>query len=228
MKQELKQQMSPKEKQFSDMLEDPELQPLLQRKVAQLLETETVDSLLEDIIIQKLSRTGILSSIEMLKRFTGISPDTHCIGEDWEWDDMSPTERMMYPQKKKIVVQPLQAQLIQLQERIEDVSIPVLHEKETVVISANETEVRARLLKDKLKSLPFKHEKKFMLGTEVQKFLLNEIPEEHRATEKSVRQASIEVIKKAVEQFPNEVRMGKNSKKRNFIEYIGNLYDPSM
>lgn len=227
MRQELK-QMSPKEKQFTDMLEDPELQPLLERKVAQILKTKTIDSLLEEIIFQKLSENGVLGSIELLKQFAGVSPDTHCIGEDWEWDEMDSLERRMYPEKKKIIVQPLQVQLVQLQERIDNSSIPVLHEKETILISANETEVRARLLKDKLASLPPKHEKRFMLGTEVQKFLLNEIPEEHRATAKSVRQASIEVMKKTVEQFPNEVRMGKNSKKRNFIEYIVSSYDPSM
>lgn len=228
MRQELK-QMSLKEKQFSDMLEDPELQPLLERKVAQILKTKTIDGLLEEIIFQKLSENGVLGSIELLKQFAGVFPDTHCIGEDWEWDEMDSVERRMYPEKKKIVVQPLQAQLLQLQERIDDASIPVLHEKETVFISLNETEVRARLLvEEKLISVAEKNGKKYMLGTDVQKYLLHEIPEEHRATEKSVRQASIEVMKKALELFPNKVRIGKNSKKRNYIEYIDNSYDQCM
>ena len=68
--------------------------------------------------------------------------------------------------------------------RIEDVSLPVL--KETV-FSGNETEVRARLLKDHLPDVDMRNGKRFLTSQEVQKFLLYEIDEAHRTTEKAAR-----------------------------------------
>jgi hypothetical protein len=220
MRQEIK-HMSPKEKQFSDMLEDPELQPLLQKKLAQLLTTKNIDCLLEEIIFRKLSENGVLNSVEFLKQFVGVDPKTHCIGEDWDWDDMSPLERQMYPEKRKIIVQPLQAQLVQLQERIDNSSIPVLHETEKILISGNVTEIRARLLRDKLRDGK-KITEKFMTSPQLADFLMNDVPEEFRAETKSAAsKAAFDVMRKAWEMFPEELREAKAKRRgAKVIEYI--------
>lgn len=209
---------SSKERQFLDLWNDPELKPVIESQIGKYLLSDAGRSIISDVFYSMLGDTRLLKRVGLLEAFTGLDVDTHCVGSDWEWEEMSTIEREMYPENKKIVVQPLNAQLSLIADRINDVSLPVL--KETVILSANETEVRARLLKEKLASTPYKNGKKFMLGTEVQKFLLHEIAEEHRATEKGIRQTAKDVMKKAVEQFPNEVRLGKNEKKRNFIEYI--------
>lgn len=220
MRQELK-QMSLKEKQFSDMLEDPELQPLLQKKLAQLLTTKNIDGLLEEIIFRKLGENGVTRSIEFLKSFTGVDPKTHCIGEDWEWDEMDSFEKRMYPEKKKIVVQPLPVQLVQLQERIDDSSIPVLHETEKILISGNMTEIRARLLRDKLRD-GIKVTEKFMTSPQLASFLMNDVPEEFRAETKSAAsKAAFDVMRKAWEMFPEELREAKAKRRgAKVIEYI--------
>jgi hypothetical protein len=192
---------NPKVQEFLTLLQDPEVYSVFQEMVLKVL----------------LDPEGcqLLRRVQNIEKHLGADED-YCIGEDLFQDD-------------KEVVMTIPEQLSLISERINDNAIPILHEKETIVLSANETEVRARLLVEKkLVSVPLVNGKRYMLGPEVQKYLLHEIPEEHRATEKSVRQASIEVMKKALELFPNKVRIGKNSKKRNFIEYKDNFYDKSM
>lgn len=194
-------QANPKVQEFVTLLQDPEVYSVFQEMVLRVL--------LEPEGCQLIRR------VNNIERHLGADDD-YCIGEDLFQDD-------------KEVVMTIPEQLALISERINDNAIPVLHEKETIFLSANETEVRARLLvEEKLVSVKRRNEKRYMLGPEVQKYLLHEIPEEHRATEKSVRQASIEVMKKALELFPNKVRMGKNKQKRNFIEYIEKLYDQTM
>lgn len=220
MRQELI-HMSPKEKQFSDMLDDPELQPVLNKKLAQMLKSESLKEVIEGLVFTALNDGGVLRDIGMMKLFTGVDPATHCIGEDWEWDDMSPLERSMYPERQKIIVQPLQAQLVQLQERIDDVSIPILHETEKIVISGNVTEIRARMLRDKLRDGK-KITEKFMTSPQLASFLMNDIDEEFRAETKSAAsKAAFDVMKKALEMFPDELREVKAKKRgAKVIEYI--------
>jgi hypothetical protein len=189
---------NPKVVEFLTLLQDPEVYDVFKGMVMQVL-TDPEGSQL----IQRVSN---------IEKHLGADDD-YCIGKDIFNDD-------------KEVLMTIPEQFSLLSERVNDASIPVL--KETVLVAGNETEVRARLLRDKLPSVSYRNGKKYMLGPEVQKFLLHEVPEEHRATEKGVRQAVIEVMRKAVEQFPNEVRIGKNNKKRNYIEYIEKSYDSSM
>lgn len=182
-----------KVQEFLTLLQDPEVYSVFQEMVLKVL----LDS----------EGCQLLRRVQNIERHLGADDD-YCIGEDIFNDD-------------KEVVMTIPEQLSLISERINDNAIPVLHEKETIVLSANETEVRARLLVEKkLMNVSLKNGKRYMLGPEVQKFLLNEIDEGHRSTKKNVRQTSIEVMKKALELFPDKVRIGKNEKKRNFIEYI--------
>lgn len=177
-------------------------------QILTLLKNPIVYETIKSIVLQTLTDTEgcqLVQRVSNIEKHLGADED-YCIGKDIFNDD-----------KEVLMTVPEQFSL--LAERINDASIPVL--KETVLVTANETEVRARLIRDYIRSVPERNGKRYMLGPELQKYMLSEkFPSEHRPTEKGVRQASIDVMKKVVEQFPNEVRMGKNSKKRNFIEYI--------
>lgn len=187
------------------MLANPKIQEFLN-----LLQDPEVYGVFKGLVMRVLTDPDCF----LLKRVSNIenhlgADEFYCIGEDSQGED-------------KEVIKTIPEQLALLSERIDDSSIPIL--KETVLVAGNETEVRARLLRDHLPSEAYRNGKKFMLGPEVQKFLLHEVPEEHRATTKGVRQATKEVMNKTLEMFPNEVRVGKNNKNRNFIEYIEKLY----
>jgi hypothetical protein len=165
-----------------------------------------------------LGDTRLLKRVGLLEAFTGLDVDSHCVGSDWEWEEMSSVEREMYQENKKIVVQPLNAQLSLIADRINDVSLPVL--KETVILSANETEVRARLLKDHLPDVDMRNGKRFLTSQEVQKYLLYEIDEAHRTTEKAARKVANDVMKKAFEMFPESLLLTKNKKRLNVIVFV--------
>jgi len=176
-----------------------------------LLQDPEVYGVFKGLVIQCLTDPDclVLKRIHNIECHLGVDDD-YCLWEDSLQED-------------KEVMMTIPQQFSLLSDRINDTSIPVL--RESILITANETEVRARLLRDKLATIPYQNGKKFMLGTDVQKFLLHEIIEEHRAKEKGVRQIAADVMKKTVEQFPNEVKMRKNEKKRNVIEYIERFYD---
>ncbi|WP_162198133.1 hypothetical protein, partial [Methanosarcina mazei] len=91
--------------------------------------------------------------------------------------------------------------------------------KETI-FSGNGTEVRARFLKEKLQDVDYRNGKKFLNSKEVQGFLLREVPEEHRTTNKAARKVANDVMKKAFEMFPESMILTKNKKGLNVIEFI--------
>jgi hypothetical protein len=95
--------------------------------------------------------------------------------------------------------------------------LPVLRE---TVFSGNETEVRARLLKDHLSDVDMRNGKRFLTSQEVQKYLLHEITEAHRTTEKAARKVANDVMKKAFEMFPESLILTKNKKGLNVIELL--------
>ena len=165
-----------------------------------------------------LGNTRLLKRVGLLEAYTGLDIDSHSVGADWEWEEMNSLEREMYPENKKIVVQPLNAQLSLLSERINDASIPIL--KETV-FSGNETEIRARFLKDHLSEVDMRNGKRFLTSQEVQKYLLHEITEAHRTTEKAARKVANDVMRKAFEMFPESLILTKNKRRLNVIEFLG-------
>jgi hypothetical protein len=209
---------SSKERQFLDLWNDPELKPVIESQIGKYLLSDAGRSIISNVFYSMLGETRLLKRVGLLEAYTGLDVDTHCVGSDWEWEEMSSVEREMYPENKKIVVQPLNAQLSLIADRINDVSLPVL--KETVIISANETEVRARLLKDHLPDVDMRNGKRFLTSQEVQKFLLYEIDEAHRTTEKAARKVANDVMKKAFEMFPESLILTKNKKRLNVIEFI--------
>lgn len=208
---------SSKERQFLDLWNDPELKPVVENQIGKYLLSDTGRSIISDVFYSMLGDTRLLKRVGLLEAFTGLDVDSHCVGSDWEWEEMSTIEREMYPENKKIVVQPLNAQLSLIADRINDASLPVLRE---TVFSGNETEVRARLLKDHLSDVDMRNGKRFLTSQEVQKYLLHEITEAHRTTEKAARKVANDVMKKAFEMFPESLILTKNKKRLNVIEYI--------
>lgn len=208
---------SSKERQFLDLWNDPELKPVIESQIGKYLLSDAGRSIISDVFFSMLGDTRLLKRVGLLEAYTGLDVDSHCVGSDWEWEEMSTIEREMYPENKKIVVQPLNAQLSLIADRINDASLPVLRE---TVFSGNETEVRARLLKDHLPDVGMRNGKRFLTSQEVQKYLLYEIDEAHRTTEKAARKVANDVMKKAFERFPESLILTKNKKRLNVIEFI--------
>ncbi len=208
---------SSKERHFLDLWNDPELKKVIESQIGKYLLSDAGRSIISDIFYSMLRDTRLLKRVGLLEAYTGLDVDTHCVGSDWEWEEMSTIEREMYPENKKIVVQPLNAQLSLIADRINDASLPVLRE---TVFSGNETEVRARLLKDHLSDVDMRNGKRFLTSQEVQKFLLHEITEAHRTTEKAARKVANDVMKKAFEMFPESLILTKNKKGLNVIELL--------
>ncbi len=208
---------SSKERQFLDLWNDPELKPVIESQIGKYLLSDAGRSIISDVFFSMLGDTRLLKRVGLLEAYTGLDVDSHCVGSDWEWEEMSSVEREMYPENKKIVVQPLNAQLSLIADRINDASLPVLRE---TVFSGNETEVRARLLKDHLPDVGMRNGKRFLTSQEVQKYLLYEIDEAHRTTEKAARKVANDVMKKAFERFPESLILTKNKKRLNVIEFV--------
>lgn len=208
---------SSKERQFLDLWNDPELKPVIESQIGKYLLSDAGRSIISDVFFSMLGDTRLLKRVGLLEAYTGLDVDSHCVGSDWEWEEMSSIEREMYPENKKIVVQPLNAQLSLIADRINDASLPVLRE---TVFSGNETEVRARLLKDHLSDVDMRNGKRFLTSQEVQKYLLHEITEAHRTTEKAARKVANDVMKKAFEMFPESLILTKNKKGLNVIELL--------
>lgn len=208
---------SSKERQFLDLWNDPELKKVIESQIGKYLLSDAGRSIISDVFYSMLGDTRLLKRVGLLEAYTGLDVDTHCVGSDWEWEEMSSVEREMYPENKKIVVQPLNAQLSLIADRINDASLPVLRE---TVFSGNETEVRARLLKDHLSDVDMRNGKRFLTSQEVQKYLLHEITEAHRTTEKAARKVANDVMKKAFEMFPESLILTKNKKGLNVIELL--------
>lgn len=206
-----------KERQFLDLWNDPELKPVIESQIGKYLLSDAGRSIISDVFFSMLGDTRLLKRVGLLEAYTGLDVDSHCVGSDWEWEEMSSIEREMYQENKKIVVQPLNAQLSLIADRINDASLPVLRE---TVFSGNETAVRARLLKDHLPDVDMRNGKRFLTSQEVQKYLLHEITEAHRTTEKAARKVANDVMKKAFEMFPESLILTKNKKRLNVIELL--------
>lgn len=172
-------------------------------------------TLLQDPEVYDVFKTLVLQALtdpegcQLVRRVANIekhlgADDDYCICEDPFNDDRE-------------VMLTIPEQLSLLSERINDASLPVL--KETI-FSGNGTEVRARFLKEKLQEVDYRNGKKFLNSKEVQGFLLREVPEEHRTTDKAARKVANDVMKRAVELFPESMILIKNKKGLNVIELI--------
>ena len=81
--------------------------------------------------------------------------------------------------------------------------------KEVVMVAGNVTEIRARLLKEKLSSAT-KVTERFMTSPQIASFLLNDVPEEYKACSKgAASKAAFDVMRKVLEMFPDDFREAK-------------------
>lgn len=181
---------NPKVQEFLTLLQDPEVYSVFQSMVMQVLNDP--------------DGPQIIRRVRNIERHLGADDDDWCVFEDVNGEDRE-------------VLMPLTDQFDLLYQRIEDVSLPVM--KETF-FSGNETEVRARLLKDHLPDVDMRNGKRFLTSQEVQKYLLHEITEAHRTTEKAARKVANDVMKKAFEMFPESLILTKNKKRLNVIELL--------
>lgn len=185
--------VNPKVNEFLTLLQDPEVYDVFKSMIVQTLSDPEGCQL-----IQRVSN---------IEKHLGADDD-YCIGKDIFNDD-----------KEVLMTIPEQFSLIS--SRIEEVSIPVLHE---TVFSGNETDVRARFLKEYVSEYDMRNGKRFVTSQEVQAFLLGEdtkkgLPEEHRTTAKAARKVASDVMKRASDMFSECLILTKNKKGLNVIEY---------
>lgn len=186
----------------------PMIQPVNPRvqEFLTLLQDPEVYDVFKTLVLQALTDpegSQLIQRVSNIEKHLGADDD-YCVGKDIFNDD-------------KEVLMTIPEQFSLLSERINDASIPVL--KETI-FSGNGTEVRARFLKEKLQDVDYRNGKKFLNSKEVQGFLLREVPEEHRTTDKAARKVANDVMKRAVELFPESMILTKNKKGLNVIVLI--------
>jgi len=184
---------NPKVHEFLSLLQDPEVYDVFQELVMHVLTDQ--------------EGCQLIRRVKNIERHLGADDDW-CIWEDTGRDG-------------KEILMPLTETLDLISERIEDSSLPVL--KETIY-TGNETEIRASFLKNKLPEVAMINGKRFMTSKDVQNFLVCEIPDEHRvnSSRNTARKAAYDVMIKASEMFPKTLRLIKNKKNVNVLEFIGN------
>lgn len=183
---------NPKVQEFLTLLQDPEVYPVFQSMVMQVLTDPEGPQLIR--------------RVKNIERHLGANDDW-CI-----WEDVNGEGRE--------VLMPITEMIDLISGRIEDVSLPVL--KETVY-SGNGTVIRAKLLKDRLPEVDMRNGRLFMTSKEVQNFLVSDVPDEYKtAPGSSARKAAYDVMKKALEMFPESLKLTKNKKGLNIIEFVGN------
>jgi hypothetical protein len=179
-----------------------------------LLQFPEVQEVLKDIIRTSLVESNVFTRLNLIEENLG-SDEYHCIGRDLDYEkgiSEYDEEREPLPTVKQ--------QILAVYKAIDSFDKP----NEQVIITGNMTEIRARLFKERIVSVNYRHGKKFMLTPEIKRFLLNEIHEDYRTTDKGAKQAAHDVMKKALEMFPDELKAGTASNGVKFIEYIEKAY----
>ena len=182
--------------EFIKLLEYPEIQEALNKRFEMYLQSMG--------IVKAVSNAH--ARLDLIEEHLGADDD-YCIVKDLEYGEREP--RMKIPE-----------QIAVLAASIND----GCKTSEVVMVAGNVPEIRARLLKEKLASAT-KVTEKFMTSPEVADFLLNDVPDEYKACSKSAAsKAAFDVMKKALEMFPDELREARAKKRRaKVIEYIENM-----
>jgi hypothetical protein len=178
-----------------------------------LLQHPEVQEAFESIVINLLHNCNFFEKFKSIGEFLGEN-ETHCIGRDIDYEKGI----SMYDEERE----PLKRfpdQLSEITDKLKDVK----SQAETKILSGNVTEIRARMIFENLKTVDFRQGKRFSLSTEVRDFLLLKIPDEYRTTEKGAKQASKDVMEKALELYPNQLKIGKTRKNVRYIELIENI-----
>lgn len=183
-----------------------------------LLQFPEVQEVLKEIVRSSLIESNVFTRLNLIEEHLGAD-DYHCVGRDLCFEDgISESDEEKIPLTK---LPEMIAAIYTAIDSKETVS-------ETMILAGNETEVRARLLKTRVQSSNMLNGKRQMNSKDVQRFLLEEIPEEHRTTKTSARKVAFDVMKKTQELFPEQIKLVKNKKGLNVIEFLENRYQDSV
>lgn len=172
-----------------------------------LLEYPEIQEALNKKFETYLQNMGILTAVskahtrlDLIEEHLGADDD-YCIVEDLDYGEREP--RMKVPEQIALLASAINNSC---------------QTTEVVMVAGNVTEIRARLIKEHLSTNP----KKFMTSPEIASFLLNDVPEEYKACSKgAASKASFDVIRKALEMFPEVLREAKAKKRgAKVLEFI--------
>jgi hypothetical protein len=190
--------LSTKVEEFKELLKDPEVQECL-----------------KDIIRNCLHESDVFTRLDMIEENLGAD-EFHCVGRDLafekgvsEYDD----EREPLPK--------ITDRVAEIYKGID--SIQFMGETKPALEVNTLTDIRARLLVEKLENMAPRIGGRYMTSKEVGDFIQYELPEEFRYNGKgNPRAVRSELMAHAVNKFPNKVRMGqsKNGNKLLRIEFI--------
>jgi len=181
-----------------------------------LLQFPEVQEVLKEIVRTSLVENNVFTRLNLIENHLGVD-EYHCIGKDLDFEDELIEE-------EREPLKPISEQIAAIYAAIDSKETTVVESQ--TILGGNKTEMRARLLIEKLKTVPYTNGKRFMKGPEVSKWLLNEIGSEYRTTKTGARQAAKDVMEKTKELFPNSIRFnpeasGRNKKRAyNIIELI--------
>lgn len=182
-----------------------------------LIQFPEVQEVLKEIVRNALIESNVFTRLNLIEEHLGAD-EFHCVCRDLPFEmGISDYDEEREPLKK------IPEQIAALYTVIDSKETTVI---ETTVIGGNKTEMRARLLIDKLKVIPYINGKKFMRGPDVAKWLLEEVGAEYKTTTTGARQAAKDVMEKTKELYPNEISYnpgisnGKRKRAYNIIEYV--------
>jgi hypothetical protein len=183
-----------------------------------LLQFPEVQEVLKEIVRSSLVESNIFARLNLIEDHLG-SDDLYCIGRDLDFErgiSEYDEEREPLPKMKE--------QMARVYTAIDTTETVI----ETTILGGNKTEMRARLLVDKLKTINLINGKRFMTGPDVSKWLLTEIADEYKTTKTGARQAARDVMEKAKDLFTEStIRINPETQQRNtkrgcnIIEYVG-------
>jgi hypothetical protein len=172
----------------------------------------------QDEIIYELRK-----DVAFFSAYLGVNSAEHCIGEDWEWDDMTPEERLKYRNGKKISVRPLMEELRTLDNRVNTASEPFFHGVQ--LVENTKKGILAKLFLDYAATLkPNVQGKISFYVIDIKNWLLNTVDQMYRySNEDSARSIADKLFEFILKKYPAEVKKAKSSNGNKCFEYIGKI-----
>lgn len=183
--------MTEKIQEFLRMLEYPEVQEAMNK----IFESYLQSMGLERAVSKAHTR------LDLIEEHLGADDD-YCIVKDLEYGEREP--------------------LIKITDQLASIRNNSCQTTEVVMVAGNVTEIRARLFKEKITITDMRNGKRFMNSPEIASFLLNDVPDEYKAyTKSAASKAAFDVMRKALEMYPDELREGRAKRRgAKVIEYI--------
>lgn len=181
-----------------------------------LLQYPEVQECLKEIIRNCMHESAIFIRLDLIEENLGVD-EFYCVGRDFAFE-IGASE---YDKERE----PLQT----IKERIAKIyndfdMMQFIGETKPALEVNTLTDIRVRLLLEKLESIAPRFGGRYMTSKEVGDFIQNEIDEEFRYDGKgNPREVRSKLIKHAVKKFPTKVKMGKSKKGNRLlrIEFIG-------